>query len=135
MPSRVGAKRSAQSLAVRRSAAATRRPQPSFVRRRATAEAMFRRGVNAALMTTGELRLLYPHVCFVVCFGRPVVCLTPSHTEKFSQTHERDAMAPKKAIAKKTTKRKAVAEVPAPAKKAATAAGGKLEVVIEACKS
>tara|TARA_B100000780_G_scaffold49305_1_gene30561 strand:+ start:164 stop:298 length:135 start_codon:yes stop_codon:yes gene_type:complete len=44
-------------------------------------------------------------------------------------------MAPKKAIAKKTTKRKAVAEVPAPAKKAATAAGGKLEVVIEACKS
>lgn len=44
-------------------------------------------------------------------------------------------MAPKKAIAKKTTKRKAVAEVPAPAKKAAAPAGGKLEVVIEACKS
>jgi hypothetical protein len=43
------------------------------------------------------------------------------------------AMAPKKAIAKK---RKAVAVVPAPAKKAAVAAtGGKLEVVIEACKS
>ena len=45
-------------------------------------------------------------------------------------------MAPKKAITKKTAKRKAVTEVPAPAKKAAAAAaGGKLEVVIEACKS
>ena len=43
-------------------------------------------------------------------------------------------MAPKKAITKKTAKRKAVTEVPAPAKKAA-AAGGKNEVVIEACKS
>ena len=45
------------------------------------------------------------------------------------------AMAPKKAITKKTAKRKAVTEVPAPAKKAAAAAGGKNEVVIEACKS
>ena len=44
-------------------------------------------------------------------------------------------MAPKKAITKKTAKRKAVTEVPAPAKKAAAAAGGKNEVVIEACKS
>ena len=44
-------------------------------------------------------------------------------------------MAPKKAITKKTAKREAVTEVPAPAKKAAAAAGGKLEVVIEACKS
>ena len=43
-------------------------------------------------------------------------------------------MAPKKAITKKTAKRKAVTEVPTPAKKAA-AAGGKNEVVIEACKS
>lgn len=44
-------------------------------------------------------------------------------------------MAPKKAITKKSAKRKAVTEVPAPAKKAAAAADGKLEVVIEACKS
>ena len=57
--------------------------------------------------------------------------------ENFSEpAHEPPRlMAPKKAITKKTAKRKAVTEVPAPAKKAAAAAGGKNEVVIEACKS
>ena len=83
-----------------------------------------RRGVNTALMLLpvggSEHRSLVPP-----CILSGV----------FAEHPERDAMAPKKAIAKKTTKRKAVTEVPAPAKKAATAAGGKLEVVIEACKS
>ena len=65
--------------------------------------------------------------------SRASLSCTPLH-RVFAEPHER-AMAPKKAIAKKTTKRKAVAEVPAPAKKAAAPAGGKLEVVIEACKS
>ena len=73
--------------------------------------------------------------CLVLTVAaRASLSCTPLH-RVFAEPHERDAMAPKKAIAKKTTKRKAVAEVPAPAKKAATAAGGKLEVVIEACKS
>ena len=52
-----------------------------------------------------------------------------------TDTAPRLSMAPKKAITKKTAKRKAVTEVPAPAKKTAAAAGGKLEGGIEACKS
>ena len=68
------------------------------------------------------------------CFHIDIRRFSPA--EKFSErTPTPTRMAPKKAITKKTAKRKAVTEVPAPAKKAAAAAGGKLEVVIEACKS
>ena len=59
----------------------------------------------------------------------------PRTSSEPTRTDTATRMAPKKAITKKTAKRKAVTEVPAPAKKAAAAAGGKNEVVIEACKS